>query len=182
MRELTVRIRFTKPSLGNVKQRGTGRFTFARSLGTGAVTFLASWHRANMVFAAKCLGRHQGEVEKICWDINVDGCVPRDSWHRRYYTVSGVNKQRYVLHESFRAGQTVGLNCVVPAAITDDDLWQLMALAGQYRGISPARPGEFGYYEVVSIRPRRAVAEDASSDGVNVGGSPGRQPDEPPLW
>lgn len=154
MRELTVRIRFTKHSLGNVKRADT-RFAFARNP-SGFVTFLASWHHANMKLASQLLGRHQDEVGKILWDIAVDGVVRRDSWFHRYYAIG--NRQRYVVHESFVPGQVVGINCVVPNPITDDDLWQLMSLAGRYKGLSPARPGEYGQFEVVSIRPRRAVA------------------------
>lgn len=175
MRELTVRIRFIKPSLGNVKKEGTGRFAFARNPSTGAVTFLSTWHHANMRFAAQLLGRHQEEVKKILWDINVDGVVARDSWYRRFYTVSGTSKQRYVLHESFRPGQVVGVNCVVPSSISDDDFWELMRLAGQYKGLSPARPEEFGHFEVVSIRPRRAVRELEPDEGMKQN-EPGRTP------
>lgn len=166
MRELTVRIRFTKHSLGNVKRPKSSRFAFARNPHTKAVTFLTSWHRANLRFAAQLLGRHQTEVEKILWDINVDGVVSRESWYRRFYKVSGTHKQRYVLHESFTPGQVVGINCVVPASISDDDFWELMRIAGQYKGLSPARPGEFGHFDVVSIRPRRAaVLEDEPGEG-----------------
>ncbi len=156
MREVTVRVKFTKHSLGSVK-RENGKFFMPRNP-AGDVTFLASWHLANMRIAAQLLGRHQDEVSKILWDIAVDGKVQRDSWFRRYYTVAGSSRQRYALHESFVPGQTVSINCVVPAAITDDDLWQLMSLAGRYKGLSPAKPGDFGHFEVVSIRPRRAVA------------------------
>jgi len=159
MRELTVRISFTKHALGNVKKDGTGKFLLPRNP-AGAVTFLASWHNANMRFAAQLLGKHQDEVAKILWDIAVDAVVNRDSWYRRYYNVSGTNRQRYVLHESFTPGQIVGINCVVPANISDEDFWSLMQLAGRYKGLSPARPGEFGHYSVVSIRSRRAQFND----------------------
>lgn len=158
MRELTVRLKFTKHSIGNVK-RDNGRFLLPRSP-AGAVVFLASWHHANMRFAAQTLNRHQDEVAKICWDISVDGVVRKDSWYRRYYHASG-GRQRFVLHEAFCPGQVIGVNCVVPATVTDDDLWQLLTLAGRYRGLSPAKPGEYGHFEVVSIRPRRAAADPA---------------------
>jgi hypothetical protein len=124
--------------------------------------FLASWHHANMRFAAQLLGRHQDVVGKVCWDVAVDGVVRPERWHKRYYTTNG--RQRYVLHEAFFADQVVGVNCVVPAAISDDDLWELMRLAGQYRGISPWKPGEFGLFTVESIRPRRAVAEKREAE------------------
>lgn len=152
MRELTVRIRFTRPCLGNAKEARRGRFRLVRSPG-GAVIFLASWHRSNMELAARILGRHQDEIARIVWDIEVDGTVDRDGWFQRYYRVG--TRQRYSLHESFRTGQVVGINCAVPPAIGDDDFWQLMQLAGRYRGISPFKPGEYGFFEVVSVRPRR---------------------------
>lgn len=158
MRELAVRIRFTRHSLGNVKQKTGGRFVLPRSP-SGSVIFMATWHQANMRYAAQVLNKHQDEVLKIHWDIAVDAVVESDCWYRRYYTVTG-GKQRYVLHESFFPGQVVGFNCVVPPAITDDDLWRLMTTAGQYRGLSPFRPGEYGQYEVVTIRPRRVPEAD----------------------
>lgn len=157
MRELTVRIKFTTPSLGNVPQAGkSGRMVMPRNQ-SGAVMFLATWHNGNMRFAAKVLGKHQDEVDKILWDVAVDSSPHPDRWLKRYYTVK--DKQRYVIHETFVPGQIVGINCVVPNAITDEDLWRLMNLTGQYKGLSPARPFEFGKFEVVSIRPRRAPSE-----------------------
>lgn len=153
MRELTVRIRFTRHSLGNVKSANEGRFLFTRSR-EGFVLFMPTWHQANLRLAAQVLGRHQDEVEKICWDVRVDGVVHRDSWYKRFFK-TGSGKSRYALHEAFWPGQVVGLHCVVPAPIGDDDLRRLMQLAGQYRGLSPWKPGEFGLFEVDQILPRR---------------------------
>lgn len=158
MRELTVRIRFTKHSLGNVKDNATGRMCLPRNP-QGFVLFLPTWHRSNLRMASQVLGKHQDEVEKVCWDLRVDGDVRRDPWFRRYYAMSG-GKKRYALHEAFFPGQVVGLHCVVPAAIDDDDLRRLMQLAGQYRGLSPWRPGEFGLFEVDQILPRRMPQQD----------------------
>lgn len=162
MRELTVRIRFTKASLGNVKKGDT--FHLPRNP-QGYVTFLAGWHRANLRFAAAVLNIHHEEVEKIHWDIAVDGAVRDQPWYRRYYK-SGGGRSRFVQHEAFFAGQEVGVNCVVPSTITDDEFWRLMAVAGQYRGLSPARPGEYGFFEVVGLRPRRPLrsAEDEEDE------------------
>ncbi len=169
MRELTVRIRFTRHSLGNVKSPVEGRFVFTRSP-DGFVLFMPTWHRENLKLAATVLGRHQDEVEKICWDIRVDGVVRRDSWYKRYFGGAGP-KKRYALHEAFWPDQVVGLHCVVPAPIGDDDLRRLMSLAGQYRGLSPWRPGEFGLFEVDQILPRRLTPV---RDGTAAGG--GGQP------
>lgn len=157
MRELTVRIKFVSPCLGNVKAKdGSGRFLLPRNT-FGQVTFMATWHRANLRLAAQLMNRHQDEVGKILWDMVIDGTVLRDCWSRRYYGAGG--NRRYSLHESFKASQTVGVNCVVPTIISDDDFWRLMALAGQYRGLSPFSPGDFGFFEVASLRQRRATTE-----------------------
>lgn len=169
MRELTVRLRFIKPCLGAGKDVKTGHFKFSRNPVTGAVTFMATWHQANVRFAAQLLGRHQDEVKKILWDVNVDGVVRDDGWFRRPVPGRG-GRTRVALHESFRVGQTVSINCAVPPAVTDDDLWELMRIAGQYRGLSPWRPGEYGQFEVIGIRPRRAVPEPENDSGP--GGTP----------
>lgn len=154
MRELTVRIRFTSDSLGNVKKGKSGVFTLPRTP-AGCVMFLQSWHNANMQIAAKLLNRHQDEVSKIMWDVAIDAIVSPNSFYRRYYTDKDAKRQRYALHECIRAGQVVGINCVVPSTIPDTDFWELMQLAGQYKGLSPYLPQQFGRFDVVSLRPRR---------------------------
>ena len=165
MRELTVRIEFTSPCLGNVKLKdGTplsGRFVMLRSPDKH-VMFLPTWWQANMVLAAKVLGRHHAAVKKIHWDAFVDG-IPRRRrcndgdyepvWFSRYY---GSGRRRYSLHEAFYQGQTVGINCIVPPPIDDDTFLRLMNTIGRYKGISPFKPGEYGMFKVVTIQPRKA--------------------------
>lgn len=161
MRELTVRIRFTAPCLGNVKSKGRDGKYFLPKNPAKQVTFMGTWHEANLKFAVQLLGRHQDEVGKILWDIVVDGRVPAGSAgrHRRYYT-GGNGKRRFCQHECFPQGHVVGINCVVPTTITDDDMIALMNLAGKYKGLSPWKPGEFGHFEVESIHPRRPVIQN----------------------
>lgn len=156
MRELTVRIRFTQHSLGNQKSKQQGGVFMMQRSPTGSVIFMPTWHAANMRFAAKLLGKHQDEVHKIRWDMHVDCVLRRDQWFRRYY-VCGQNKdkQRYCRHEAFLPNQTIGVNCVVPSSISDEDFWRLMQISGDYRGLSPYEPGNFGFFVVESVRPRR---------------------------
>jgi hypothetical protein len=179
MRELTVRIRFTKHCLGNAKERFRGRFLLPRNP-HGQVIFLSSWHRANMRFASRLLGRHQDEVGKILWDIAVDGCTGRPGgWFRRYYPSGAGNRWRYAVHEALLPGQVVGIHCVVPAVVTDEDLWRLMSLAGRYRGLSPWQPGEYGFFDVESIRTRHLpldVPPDGNSSEVEKQRGPGPLP------
>jgi len=156
MRELSVRIRFTDASLGNEKDPKTGRFKFQRSPGPdGKILFLATWHQANLKLSAEMMGRHQDHIRRIFWDIEIDAELREKCLTRCYYRKSPQSRERWSTHESLVKGQTVGINCVVPAEIDDEDFWSLMQIAGKYKGLSPWKPGEYGHYEIVSIRPRR---------------------------
>lgn len=154
MRELTIRIRFTRACLGNVQEKhGQGRFLLPRTPDR-RVMFLSTWHAQNMKLAASLLGRYQTEIDKIFWDVAIDGNPGRDSWYKRYYA-NGSGRQRYALHEAFLPGTCVSINCAVPTSISDDGMIQLMRLAGRYKGLSPHHPGEYGQFEVESVRSRR---------------------------
>jgi hypothetical protein len=141
--------------LGNVRARKSGKYFLPKNPEM-KVVFMATWHEANLKFASQILGRHQDEVSNIHWDIVVDGRIPpgERGRFRRYYT-NDKRKRRYSQHECFPAGHVVGINCVVPQTISDDDLIALMNLAGKYKGLSPWKPGEFGHFEVESIHARR---------------------------
>ena len=156
MRELSVKIIFLSPSVGNEKNPRTGRFSFMRSPGPGGkILFLATWHAANMKLAAEMLGRHQQLVKQICWDIEVDAELRDKCLERCYYKKTSKGRDRWSTHESLVKGQTACINCVVPHGIDDTDFWSLMQLAGKYKGLSPWQPGKYSHFEVVSIRARR---------------------------
>lgn len=162
MRELTVRIHFTSPSLGNVKAKGREGYVFPRTP-EGLVTFMPTWHQANMRLAAQLLGRHGTEVGKIFWDVAVDATLLPDRWYRRWYFY-GMGKRRFVQHESFVVGQVVGLNCIVPSSIDDGDFIELMNLAGKYKGLSPWDPGKFGHFKVDGIEARCSKVKESVSE------------------
>lgn len=166
MREITIRLKFVAPCLGNRKMAdGSGRFVFQRNPSTNRVLFLPTWHYANMRFAAQLLNRHQDQVGKINWDPQVDGRMRSDNrWFRREYTNSTGTKHRHALHEAFFPEQEISINACLPATISEDDFISLMAKAGQYRGLSPWKPGEYGFYSVVSIRRRAAHYEAADRE------------------
>ena len=158
MRELTVRLRFSRQCLGAVldPDKNDGRLVFARTE-DGRVVFLQSWHMTNMKMAAQLLGRHQEAVEQIFFDVGVDG---RTRWFKRMYP--GRNqKTRFCWHEAFLPGDVIGINCLVPDSIPDDDLLQLFNIAGRYRGLSPWHPGDFGHYVVDKITHRRGRGNEA---------------------
>tara|TARA_B100000700_G_C14953766_1_gene812982 strand:- start:48 stop:449 length:402 start_codon:yes stop_codon:yes gene_type:complete len=123
--------------------------------------FLPSWWSALIRYAAKVLNKHHSEVKSIRWDPVIDG-VPR-KWKR--YLPAPEDKpsarRRYALHEAFLPGDIVGINCVLPRAISTDDMWQLLDIAGSYKGISPYKPhdGGYGTFCVVSLHKRRRSLE-----------------------
>lgn len=117
--------------------------------------FMPTWHQGNIALASRVLGRLQDQVPHIQWDLAVDG-TPGGIYKRWW---KDGTKDRYAPHEAFLAGQVVGINCLVPTTITDDDLWVLMDLAGRYKGISPYQPGKWGRFMVESVRLRRHQPE-----------------------
>lgn len=171
MRELSVRIKFTSPCLGKVKKhhRVQGKlrnhFLLPRNP-EGKIVFMNTWWQAVLAQAARILCRHYGEVKKIRFAMEVDGkprtleegevtdersgksrTVLKGHYHRYY------EESRFSKHEAFFPGTVVGLTCVVPQTIGDEDFRRLMELAGKYSGISPGLPGKFGFFTVESIRP-----------------------------
>ncbi len=165
MREVTVRLRFTSHCLGNVKRKRRSQggkictcFLLPRTP-EGRISFLPGWWRANMAFAAEVLGRLQAEAKQVHFETVISGEAPRDKLFRRYY-----EPNRFALHEAFWPGQVIEVRCASPHTINDADLQALFGLAGRFRGISPAKPREFGFFTVESVRP--ANEDQRKDDGV----------------
>lgn len=165
MREVNIRLKFTTPSLGNVKQRRTvtidGKrkqrhyFLLPRSP-DGKIIFYPQWWRSILTKAAAVMCKHQKTVREIMVSPEIDG-APRpipDEYYKRYY-----KSDRFSPHEAFFEGDVIGVSCVVPSKISDDDLWRLFATAGKYYGISPSRPGEYGFFTVERIEGCGAYAQ-----------------------
>jgi hypothetical protein len=179
MRELSVNIRFTTHCLGNNKEyyRDPGtkkrrhRFVFVRSP-SGRVVFLPTWWRAIMIKAAEMLARCQADVKRVRYAPEIDG-QPQRTPYTRYYEES-----KFTVHEVFNPGDVVGFSCAVPPEISDEDFERLLNLAGKYFGISPARPNEFGFFEVESVRrcgvgeheprPKRSRGPESESGQVEA--------------
>lgn len=120
-----------------------------------------------MSFAAQILCKHHKAVERVYFDVSVDGRTESnpEKFFKRYFNDKGNGKSRgrFVRHEAFLPNDVVGVNCVVPDEINDDEFWQLMDLVGRFKGISPYGPREYGNFEVETIRPhiRRPPSEEA---------------------
>ena len=168
MQEITIRLRFNQPCPGAVRtQDGKNVLHVHQRDPEGRVMFLSSWWAALVRYAAKVLNKHQSEVKKIRWDPVIDG-VPR-KWKRYLPTPEGkaASRARYALHEAFHPGDIIGVKCVLPRPISTDDMWQLLEIAGSYKGISPYKPNDgYGTFCVVSIHRRRRSLEkpDVSSE------------------
>lgn len=176
MRELTVRIRFTIASLGNVKSYRTVRkdgkkkrrpvFLFPRDH-EGRVILMQSWWAHIMRKAADVMCRHQQHVREIRFSLAVDGLpgsVADNEIFRRYYGA----ENNFSPHEAFFAGDVIGVSCLVPAMISDDDFWRLMSLAGEYYGMSAFRPGEYGNFKVEGIERRGPQPESLETKMIPI--------------
>lgn len=152
MRELIALIRFTNNCLGNVRKfywKGDKKFVYFAfdKDHAGNVIFMPKWWRSNMSFASTVLSKHQDEIGKMCFDPVVDG-IPRggEQCYRRYY-----DSDKFTRHETFAPGDIVGVKAAVPTKISDEDFRALMAVTGQYKGISPYKPYQFGFFTVENI-------------------------------
>jgi len=161
MRELTVRIKFTTACLGNVKRymkQGGKKWPcfYMPRTPDGAVRFETSWWKASMKFAAQVLGKHHKAVERIHFDVTIDGQPDHNpvNFHKRHF-----DSKKFVKHEAFPEGQVIGVNCIVPSEIPDDHFWQLMDLIGRFKGVSPFGPREYGFFVVESVN-RKKLALD----------------------
>lgn len=155
MQEVTIRIRFTQPCLGQLRRqtrRNNTVYTMPRDH-EGRVTFMPSWWRAGMLYAAKvrCMAHH--EVRSIAWSAAIDGRTYH--WRRDVPGAQRGDRRPYALHEVFRVGDTVGVTAVLPNGLTIDTFEELLQVMGTYRGISPFRSDDddFGKFDVVSVRP-----------------------------
>ncbi len=166
MQEVTIRIRFNQVCPGACRRKEDSNVIHAMQRDPeGNVMFLPTWWASLARYASKVLNRHQKAVKQIRWDPVVDG-TPR-KW-RRYFPVPEDKpnvRPRYALHEAFMPGSVIGVNCVLPREISPDDLWQILDVAGAYRGISPYKSNEgYGTFQVVSIRERRrSIKQKAES-------------------
>ena len=163
LQEVTIRLRFNNECLGAVRKRDCNEMLKDPE---GRVMFMQTWWQAVISYAAKVLNKHQDLVKQIDWDPLVDGVPKR---YKRYYEPG-----RFTLHEAFLKGDVIGVNCVLPAGISIDDLWSLLQVAGTYKGISPYKPDrKYGTFEVIEIRPRVRSLPCASDEGTLQIASPG---------
>jgi len=174
MREITLRLQFTTHCLGNVKKfvpdkSLSGRrwpVYFMPRLPDGRIRFQANWWSSSLKYAARLMGKHLKDVNGVSFEVGVDGRTDTnvDHFYKRYFRSDG-EESKFVKHEAFHPGDVIGVNCVVPGSIDQDDFWKLMDYVGRFKGISPFSPMDgFGRFEVLTVRPRENPTQDGSSD------------------
>ena len=165
MKELTVRIRFDTPCLGNVKRRanctGVGEpwpvFQLPR-MQDGRIRLETSWWRSSLRFAADVLCRHQSSVSQIHLDPGVSG-QPSAKMFKRF-----VGGRKYIKHEAFLDGAFMEISCVVPDTISNDDFEQLMRLVGRFKGISPFQfERQYGLFSVIGVYKKTALCSEVET-------------------
>lgn len=159
MRELRVRIRFTKACLGDQKQvaKAGGWLVFLLPRGADKqVRFDPAWWRDGLRYAAKLINRHQDAVHQVCADGKVYTNPDARSMYRRH-----LPGKRYIKHECFPEGMAVDLHFAVPTEISEEDFKLLLNKLGAFRGISPYGFRDYGFFVVEQITSWEN--EDASS-------------------
>jgi hypothetical protein len=156
MQEVTLVLRFTRHCLGGTQLdlvRTRGLFSFPRD-SANRVVFPPSWWRSVARFGAQVLNVPTELIERVEWSPFVDGTVNR--WRRILpQRQSGNARQRYAVHEAFLSGDTVCVHCVVPTGLDLAVFQTVMNLAGEYKGVSPFKPGDYGKFEVTAVTLRQ---------------------------
>jgi hypothetical protein len=159
MQEVTVRIRFTTPCLGNQQRKSaTGKMIYSMPKDhAGRVMFFTTWWQTSLLFAAKVNSNSDKFIRDIRWSVHVDGAV--SNW-KRYLTDNRTRKRNhkpYAMHEAFRPGTIVGITAVLPTGFDIEVFKSLLVITGAYKGISPFRRGDeaYGLFEVESVLPAK---------------------------
>jgi hypothetical protein len=131
--------------------------------------FLPTWWLDIVCYAANVANLGQRLVGQIDWDPIIDGHICFN-WKRVVVHARDdkYNRPRYCLHEAFRPGDVIGVNAVLPDGLSPDDLYELLTVAGTYKGISPFRKGgeRYGTFEVLSVLPTVRSKREPSGDGA----------------
>jgi hypothetical protein len=157
--EVTARIQFTRPCLGNVRKDDYDRLLRAPD---GEVIFLVTWWRAALAKAARAINRYHAFIDKISPALPVDGPV---SHIKRWY---GKGTSDFKIHEGFDAGAVVMVRFLLPSGMTLDQFTELLETVGEYFGVSPygwrESYGLFKVLEVVRSARKRTATTQPGTD------------------
>ena len=180
MYEVCLRLRFESPCLGSMRNEKEGDPDQMMHNADGNVTFSQTWWRTIVCQGAHSYGKHQDRVRALLWTPAVDGTT---KLFRRYYHLrneKGVPQKLFKDHEAFLAGETIGVKALVPDDVPIEDLRDIMAIAGEYFGISPfgwkMGYGKFKVLEVARTRLKEQQSDkvgNAVDQGQPAGGNAG---------
>ena len=179
MQEVTIRLRFTRESLGAARKKTKREqviFAMLRDRDSH-VMFLPTWWRGLMTYAARVVNRYQSLVDRITWDPRIDGRVVNiNRTVLRWRQDGSVKSKGYALHEGFKAGDTIGVNAVLPDGMSIEGFSRLLATVGRYKGVSPFQDDDpYGLFEIVSVKAaiHGADTEPSESEPEVMDGSVG---------
>lgn len=148
--EVTAKLEFVRPCLGNVRQPDYDRMERDQD---GNVIFLPTWWRAAFATAAKAINKHHKLVDNIHPALQVYGSVTRVE--RRYAEQRGdIKQQRVRVHEAFDVGAVVECSFMLSSGMTVNHFTELLEAVGTYFGVSPYgwRTGLYGFFKVLEVR------------------------------
>lgn len=142
--EVTARICFSRPCLGNVRRPDYDRMPRDSE---GDVIFMVTWWRAAFAKAAKAINRFYSLVDKIHPALQVYGEVTK---FKRWYN----GGKKFTVHECFDVGCTAEVSFLIPNEMTVSEFVELLEATGLYIGISPYgwRTGLYGHFKVLEVR------------------------------
>lgn len=156
--EVTARICFTLPCLGNVRRPDYDRMPRDSA---GEVIFMVTWWRAALAKAAKAINRFYSLVDKIHPALQVRGTVGR---HKRWYN----GGKKFTEHECFDIGCVAEASFLIPNEMKLEEFAELLEAAGAYIGVSPYgwRTGRYGHFRLLEVRKGGPGTHKESRDGA----------------
>lgn len=142
--ELTVRIRFTTPCIGNVRRNDYDRMQRDTD---GNVIFMPTWWRSAFLQAAQSLNKYHDKIKQIRASLRVYGTLSRIK--RRY----GGAAHAYKIHEGYDVGAELEVNFLLPVGMTMEEFGELLEVTGEYVGVSPYGWADgYGHFDVLEVR------------------------------
>lgn len=147
--EVTAKIQFVRPCIGNVRRPDFDRMEHDQD---GNVIFLPTWWRAAFAKAAQAINRHYALVDNIHPAPQVYGTVTKIE--RQYVEHrGGVKVQCSKIHEGFDVGAVVECSFLLGSGMTANHFTELLETVGLYFGFSPyGWRQNFGRFRVLEVR------------------------------
>lgn len=153
MREVTIRIMMLEPCLAGRKNHNVGNgpdFVFDRDSKGRALIMQTTWIRS-LKFACKAISITTKHVSSVWFDPSVIGEVKTyDRLCKNQASAS--DNRRFMRYEAFLSGDVVTVR-----AVLHDKLWlstfkKILKACGSYAGLSVSCFGDYGRFEVLSVR------------------------------